>query len=104
MLEGRPNSLYAKFQSLLCLPKEKPETDALEKPATGPTPPRGVLSDYNKQMIITLGGVDTGVRNILNKVLGILEQGLSDVARARDTVIDTNKRNIADVSWIKVFD
>ena len=39
---------------------------------------------------------------MLNKVLGILGQGLRDIARARDTVIDTSKRNIADVSWIKV--
>ena len=53
-------------------------------------------------MTITMGGVGTGVRDILNKVLGILEQGLRDVARARDAVIDTSKRNIADVSWIKV--
>ena len=53
-------------------------------------------------MAITMGGVGTGVRDILNKVLGILEQGLRDVARARDAVIDTSKRNIADVSWIKV--
>lgn len=44
----------------------------------------------------------TGVRDILNKALEILEQGLRDVAKARDTVIDTKKRNIADVSWIKV--
>lgn len=53
-------------------------------------------------MTVTLGGVGTGVRDILNKVLSILEQGLIDIARARDAVIDTNKRNIADVSWIKV--
>ena len=49
-----------------------------------------------------MGGVGTGVRGILSKVLGILEQGLIDIARSRDAVIDTNKRNIADVSWIKV--
>ena len=53
-------------------------------------------------MTITMGGVGTGVRDILNKVLDILERGLRDVARARDAVIDTSKRNIADVSWIKV--
>ena len=53
-------------------------------------------------MTVTMGGVGTAVRDILNKVLSILEQGLIDIARARDAVIDTNKRNIADVSWIKV--
>lgn len=51
-----------------------------------------------------MGGVNTGTREVLNKVLDILEQGLRDIIRARDTVIDTNKRNIADVSWIKVKD
>lgn len=63
---------------------------------------KSLLTDYSKQMTVTLGGVGTGVRDILNKVLSILEQGLIDIARARDAVIDTNKRNIADVSWIKV--
>lgn len=53
-------------------------------------------------MVITLGGMGTGVRDILNKALDVLEQGLRDVAKARDTVIDTKKRNIADISWIKV--
>ena len=53
-------------------------------------------------MTVAIGGVGTGAREVLNKVLGILEQGLRDIARARDTVIDTSKRNIADVSWIKV--
>ena len=53
-------------------------------------------------MTVAMGGVGTGAREVLNKVLGILEQGLRDIARARDTVIDTSKRNIADVSWIKV--
>lgn len=53
-------------------------------------------------MVITLGGMGTGVRDILNKALDVLEQGLRDVAKARDTVIDIKKRNIADVSWIKV--
>ena len=51
-----------------------------------------------------MGGVNTGTREVLNKVLDILEQGLRDITRARDTVIDTNKRDIADVSWIKVKD
>ena len=73
-----------------------------EKPATGPKPLRSLFTDYSKQMVITMGGLGTGVRDILNKVLGILEQGLKDVAKARDTVIDTSKRNIADVSWLKV--
>lgn len=63
---------------------------------------KSLLTDYSKQMTVTLGGVGTGVRDTLNKVLSILEQGLIDIARARDAVIDTNKRNIADVSWIKV--
>ncbi len=49
-----------------------------------------------------MGGVSSGAREVLNKVLDILEQGLRDIAKARDTVIDTGKRNIADVSWIKV--
>ena len=53
-------------------------------------------------MTVAIGGVGPGAREVLNKVLGILEQGLRDIARARDTVIDTSKRNIADVSWIKV--
>lgn len=53
-------------------------------------------------MVITLGGMGIGVRDILNKALDVLEQGLRDVVKARDTVIDTKKRNIADVSWIKV--
>lgn len=51
-----------------------------------------------------MGGVNTSTREVLNKVLDILEQGLRDIIRARDTVIDTNKRDIADVSWIKVKD
>ena len=74
----------------------------MDKAATGPTPLKSLLTDYSKQMTVTMGGVGTGVRDILNKVLSILEQGLIDIARARDAVIDTNKRNIADVSWIKV--
>ncbi len=53
-------------------------------------------------MTVAMGGVSSGAREVLNKVLDILEQGLRDIARARDTVIDTGKRNIADVSWIKV--
>ncbi|CAH3193048.1 unnamed protein product, partial [Porites evermanni] len=81
--------------------QEKSETEVYEKPATGPTPLRGLFTDYSRQMVITLGGMGTGVRDILNKALDILEQGLRDVAKARDTVIDTKKRNIADVSWIK---
>ena len=53
-------------------------------------------------MAVAIGGVAPGAREVWNKVLAILEQGLRDIARARDTVIDTSKRNIADVSWIKV--
>lgn len=53
-------------------------------------------------MSVAMGGVSTGAREVLNKVLDILEQGLRDIAKARDTVIDTSTRNIADVSWIKV--
>jgi len=53
-------------------------------------------------MTVAMGGVNTGQREVLNKVLDILEQGLRDITSARDTVIDTSKRNIADISWIKV--
>ena len=55
-------------------------------------------------MTVAMGGVSTGTREVLNKVLEALEQGLRDITRARDTVIDTRKRDIADVSWIKVKD
>ena len=78
------------------------EAELSEKPATGPGPLRSLFTDYSKQMTVTMGGVSTGPREVLNKVLGILEQGLRDVAKARDTVIDTSQKNIADVSWIKV--
>lgn len=55
-------------------------------------------------MTLDMGGASTGTREVLNKVLEVLEKGLRDITRARDTVIDTGKRNIADVSWIKVKD
>lgn len=84
--------------------QEKTEAEPLEKPATGPGPLTSLFTDYNKQITVTMGGVNTGTREVLNKVLDILEQGLRDITRARDTVIDTNKRDIADVSWIKVKD
>lgn len=51
-----------------------------------------------------MGGVNIGIREVLNKVLDILEQGLRDIIRVRDIVIDINKRDIVDVSWIKVKD
>ena len=82
--------------------QEKTEAEPSEKPATGPGPLTSLFTDYNKQMTVAMGGVNTGTREVLNKVLDILEQGLRDITRARDTVIDTNKRDIADVSWIKV--
>jgi len=82
--------------------QEKTEAELSEKPATGPGPLTGLLTDSSKQMTVTMGGVNTGPREVLNKVLDILEQGLRDITRARDTVINTSKRNIADVSWIKV--
>ena len=53
-------------------------------------------------MIVALDGLGTGVRDLLNKVVDILDQGLSDIARSRDVVIDRSKQNIADISWIKV--
>ena len=84
--------------------QEKTEAEPSEKPATGPGPLTSLFTDYNKQITVTLGGVNTGTREVLNKVLDILDQGLRDITRARDTVIDTNKRDIADVSWIKVKD
>jgi len=82
--------------------QEKTEAELSEKPATGPGPLTSLFTDYSKQMTVTMGGVSTGQREVLNKVLDILEQGLRDITSARDTVIDTSKRNIADVSWIKV--
>ena len=82
--------------------QEKTEGESPEKPATGPGPLRSLFTDASKQMAVAMGGVNMGAREVLNKVLGILDQGLRDIARARDTVIDTRKRNIADVSWIKV--
>lgn len=84
--------------------QEKTEAEPSEKPATGPGPLTSLFTDYNKQITVTMGGVNTGTREVLNKVLDILDQGLRDIIRARDTVIDTNKRDIADVSWIKVKD
>lgn len=51
-----------------------------------------------------MGGVNIGIREVLNKVLDILEQGLRDIIRVCDIVIDINKRDIVDVSWIKVKD
>ena len=84
--------------------QEKNEAELSDKPASGPGPLRGLFTDYSKQMTVAMGGVITGTREVLNKVLDILEQGLRDIARARDTVIDTSKRNIADISWIKVKD
>ena len=39
-------------------------------------------------MIITLDGLGTGVRDLLNKVVDILDQGLNDIARSRDVAID----------------
>ena len=75
-----------------------------EKPATVAGPLTSLFTDYSKQMTVAMGGVSTGTREVLNKVLEALEQGLRDITRARDTVIDTRKRDIADVSWIKVKD
>ena len=82
--------------------QEKTEAELSEKPAIGPGPLTSLFTDYSKQMTLAMGGVITGPREVLNKVLDLLEQGLRDITRARDTVIDTNRRNIADVSWIKV--
>lgn len=59
--------------------------------------------DYSKQMAIASNGVGTVVHDLLNKVLDVLDQGLSDIARSRDVVIDFSKQNIADISWIKVL-
>ena len=53
-------------------------------------------------MIVALDGLGTGVRDLLNKIVDILDQGLNDIARSRDVVIDRSKQNIADISWIKV--
>ncbi|XP_074609756.1 cilia- and flagella-associated protein 54-like isoform X1 [Acropora palmata] len=52
-------------------------------------------------MAFALSGVGTGVHDVLNKVLDVLDQGLSDISRSRDVVIDLSKQNIADISWIK---
>ena len=54
-------------------------------------------------MAIASNGVGTVVHDLLNKVLDVLDQGLSDIARSRDVVIDFSKQNIADISWIKVL-
>lgn len=85
--------------------KEKHEADALEKPAavTSLAIARGLSLDYSKQMAIAFSGVGTGVHDLLNKVLDVLDQGLSDISRSRDVVIDLSKQNIADISWIKVL-
>ena len=82
--------------------QEKTEAGLSEKPASEAGSLTGLLTDYSKQMTLDMGGASTGTREVLNKALEVLEQGLRDITRARDTVIDTNKRNIADVSWIKV--
>ena len=82
--------------------QEKAEGESLEKPAMGPGSLRSLFTDVSQQMMVAMGGVSVGVREVLNKVLGILDQGLRDITKARDTVIDTRKRNIADISWIKV--
>lgn len=85
--------------------KEKHEADASEKPAavTSLAIARGLSLDYSKQMAFALSGVGTGVHDLLNKVLDVLDQGLSDISRSRDVVIDLSKQNIADISWIKVL-
>ena len=82
--------------------QEKAEGESPEKPAMGPGSLRSLFTDVSQQMMVAMGGVSVGVREVLNKVLGILDQGLRDITKARDTVIDTRKRNIADISWIKV--
>ena len=82
--------------------QEKAEGEPPEKPAMGPGSLRSLFTDVSQQMIVAMGGVSVGVREVLNKVLVILDQGLRDITKARDTVIDTRKRNIADISWIKV--
>ncbi|PFX16137.1 Uncharacterized protein C12orf55-like [Stylophora pistillata] len=81
--------------------QEKAEADLAEKLAKDPGSLRSLSTDASKQMIVAMGGVSVGVREVLIKVLGILDQGLRDITKARDTVIDTRKRNIADISWIK---
>lgn len=85
--------------------KEKHEADASEKPTavTSLANARGLSLDYSKQMVIASSGVGTGVHDLLNKVLDVLDQGLSDIARSRDVVVDFSKQNIADISWIKVL-
>ncbi|XP_027049490.1 cilia- and flagella-associated protein 54-like [Pocillopora damicornis] len=83
--------------------QEKAEGESPEKPAMGPGSLRSLFTDVSQQMIVAMGGVSVGVREVLNKVLGILDQGLRDITKARDTVIDTRKRNIADISWIKEY-
>ena len=82
--------------------QEKVEGESPEKPVMGPGSLRSLFTDVSQQMMVAMGGVSVGVREVLNKVLGILDQGLRDITKARDTVIDTRKRNIADISWIKV--
>ena len=84
--------------------QEKTEAGLPEKPASEAGSLKGLVTDYSKHMTLDMGGASTGTREVLNKALEVLEQGLRDITRARDTVIDTNKRNIADVSWIKVKD
>ncbi|XP_068689974.1 uncharacterized protein [Montipora foliosa] len=81
--------------------QEKHDADSCEKLAS-PAHLRSLSLDCSKLMIITLDGLGTGVRDLLNKVVDILDQGLNDIARSRDVAINRRKQNIADISWIKV--
>ena len=74
--------------------QEKSDVETADKSDTGPA------ADHNRQTVT--GGVRFNAREVLNSVLGILDQGLKDIADARDSVIDTTKNGTADVSWLKV--
>ncbi|XP_068714673.1 cilia- and flagella-associated protein 54-like isoform X3 [Montipora foliosa] len=80
--------------------QEKHDADSSEKLASQ-AHLRSLSLDCSKLMIVALDGLGTGVRDLLNKVVDILDQGLNDIARSRDVVIDRSKQNIADISWIK---
>ena len=47
-------------------------------------------------------GRGPGGRGLLLKAREVLEQGVEDVSRAREAVVDTSGQTIADVSWMKV--
>ena len=75
--------------------------------AIGTTDRSGTASSESSRPILNMVNIESlgrgpGARGLLLRACEVLQQGIEDVSRAREAIVDTSGQTVADVSWLKV--